>query len=502
MPKRSRNGADSIPARVVAPTSVKRLQRQLQRLRVRAAIDDEVDLEIFHRRIEKLFDDAPEPVNLVDEQDVAVFERGEDADEILRLLERRAAGRPEVRAELARDQARERRLAESRRTVKQHVLERLAAPLRGVDRDAQVLDDAFLADVLFERARTQARAVDSSSRRRADRRRARRLRLAPAAYASAGPSSVCAPRARFTPDLFAALRRYISASSRSASSIAGRLQRFANHRLGFGALVLELQQHRQRFGGEVGHRARARRRARLGSARTSRLCPAVSRRCRAPSAARCREGLEKHVIAAVDRARDRRHRCGKRARRRARTDRCDGDQRLEELALDRVGEAVVREAAGVAVEVHDGVDLERYARRRATRESSRRCTAAERSRNRGRPLDDAVSPVRSTSEPVMRANIRSARRSRTLRNASASASASETSCGLGGRRKPSSRVDHRVHLFFAGAARADEGALDVRVAERVDRRRRPARPPGRARRARAPSTARSAGSYRSCRALR
>ena len=49
------------------------LQRQFERLRIGAAIDDEVDLKIFHRRIEKLFDDAPEPVNLVDEEHVAVL---------------------------------------------------------------------------------------------------------------------------------------------------------------------------------------------------------------------------------------------------------------------------------------------------------------------------------------------------------------------------------------------------------------------------------------------
>ena len=32
------------------------LERQLQRFGVGAAVDDEVDLEIFHRRIEVLFD--------------------------------------------------------------------------------------------------------------------------------------------------------------------------------------------------------------------------------------------------------------------------------------------------------------------------------------------------------------------------------------------------------------------------------------------------------------
>ena len=66
------------------------LERQLQRLRVRAAVDDEVDLEVLHRRIEILFDHRAEAVDLVDEQHVAGFERGQDADQVLRLLERRA----------------------------------------------------------------------------------------------------------------------------------------------------------------------------------------------------------------------------------------------------------------------------------------------------------------------------------------------------------------------------------------------------------------------------
>ena len=94
IPKRSRSGAESKPARVVAPIKREAFERQLQRLRVRAAIDDEVDLEVFHRRIEKLFDDRAEPMDLVDEQHVAGFERGQDADEVLRFLERRARRRP------------------------------------------------------------------------------------------------------------------------------------------------------------------------------------------------------------------------------------------------------------------------------------------------------------------------------------------------------------------------------------------------------------------------
>ena len=39
--------------------------------------------------------------------------------------------------------------------MQQDVIERLAAPLRRLDRDVQVLADAILADVLVEPARTQ-----------------------------------------------------------------------------------------------------------------------------------------------------------------------------------------------------------------------------------------------------------------------------------------------------------------------------------------------------------
>jgi hypothetical protein len=48
------------------------------------------------------------------------------------------------------------------------VLERLAAPRRRVDRDAQVVDDLLLADVIVERARPQRRAVDFVFERRVD----------------------------------------------------------------------------------------------------------------------------------------------------------------------------------------------------------------------------------------------------------------------------------------------------------------------------------------------
>ena len=70
-PKRPRNGAESRPSRVVAPTSVKRLQRQRQDARVRALVEREVDLEVLHRRVEVLLDRGRHAVDLVDEEHVA-----------------------------------------------------------------------------------------------------------------------------------------------------------------------------------------------------------------------------------------------------------------------------------------------------------------------------------------------------------------------------------------------------------------------------------------------
>ena len=40
--------------------------------------------------------------------------------------------------------------AQSRRTVQEHVIERLASPARGLDRDLEILNNALLPDVMLE----------------------------------------------------------------------------------------------------------------------------------------------------------------------------------------------------------------------------------------------------------------------------------------------------------------------------------------------------------------
>ena len=110
------------------------LDRHRDRLRLGPFGQPDVDPVVLHRRVEELLDDRAQPMDLVDEEDVARAQVGERADEIRRLLERGARRRPDVDAQLARDQLGERRLAESRWPEEERVVERLAPRERGVDR--------------------------------------------------------------------------------------------------------------------------------------------------------------------------------------------------------------------------------------------------------------------------------------------------------------------------------------------------------------------------------
>ena len=91
-------------------------------------------------------------MDLVDEQDVALVERGQDRGEVAGPLDRRSGRVADVDAELAGDDRREGRLAEARRAVEEDVIGRLSPPLRRRQEDRQVRLDLALADVLVERS--------------------------------------------------------------------------------------------------------------------------------------------------------------------------------------------------------------------------------------------------------------------------------------------------------------------------------------------------------------
>ena len=137
--------------------------------RARALPDDQVDAVILHRRIQNFLDRGQQPVNFVEEKYFALFDRGENRRQVAFAFEHRTGAGLDVHAELAGDDLRQRCLAQSRRPVQQHVIERFATAARRLDGDRNVFLHARLADVIGKRlGRTLASRRASSSYARPD----------------------------------------------------------------------------------------------------------------------------------------------------------------------------------------------------------------------------------------------------------------------------------------------------------------------------------------------
>src|SRR5439155_19839818 len=105
--------------------------------------------------VEDLLDRAVQPVDLVDEEDVAVLEPREDRSHVAFTLDRGSGNSANANGELVAQDVREARLAESRWAGEEDVVERLAAVLGRLERDRQLLLDAFLAHEVAQRLRAQ-----------------------------------------------------------------------------------------------------------------------------------------------------------------------------------------------------------------------------------------------------------------------------------------------------------------------------------------------------------
>ena len=94
-------------------------------------------------------------MDLVDEEDIAFLEVCEDGGEVAGPLDSGAAGGADGGAHLRREDVRERRLAQPRRTVEEVMVERLAALLRRLDGDGEDVLHALLAGEVAEPLRSQ-----------------------------------------------------------------------------------------------------------------------------------------------------------------------------------------------------------------------------------------------------------------------------------------------------------------------------------------------------------
>ena len=158
MPKRSRSGVVSRPSARGRADQRERREADLDRARRRAFADDQVELEILERRVEDLLDRRSEAVDLVDEEDVALLEIGEERREVARAGDHRARGGAEIDAELARDDLRQRRLAEARAGPTKRTWSSASfRELRRVDEDLEIGAGLRLADEIGEELRPERR---------------------------------------------------------------------------------------------------------------------------------------------------------------------------------------------------------------------------------------------------------------------------------------------------------------------------------------------------------
>ena len=94
-------------------------------------------------------------MDLVDEEHVVFLERRQQSGQVARLVEHRPRRHLEAHAQLVGDDVRERRLAQARRAVQQHMVERLLTHASGHDEHLQVLHHLALAAEAVERERAQ-----------------------------------------------------------------------------------------------------------------------------------------------------------------------------------------------------------------------------------------------------------------------------------------------------------------------------------------------------------
>ena len=133
----------------------KMLDRQFDRPRGGSLADHDVNLEILHRRIENLLDDMAQAMDFIDEKDVTFVEIGEQRRQIAGALHHRPRCGLDIHAHLPSDDIRERSFAESRRSMKENMVEHVMARARRLDGDFEICLDLLLADVFVEAARPE-----------------------------------------------------------------------------------------------------------------------------------------------------------------------------------------------------------------------------------------------------------------------------------------------------------------------------------------------------------
>ena len=89
--------------------------------------DHDVQLVVFERGVQDLFERRLQAVNFVDEEDLFVADIGQDGGKVTLDLQGRPGSLLKGHSQFVGDDGGKRSLAQPRRTVKQNVVQRLAA---------------------------------------------------------------------------------------------------------------------------------------------------------------------------------------------------------------------------------------------------------------------------------------------------------------------------------------------------------------------------------------
>ena len=110
---------------------------------------------ILHRRIKLFLERWYQPVNLVDEEDVAFLKIGQERRDISSFLNRRTGRAAQLSTHFVGDDVRERRLTQTWRARQQNMIERFFATQGRLHVDPQIIFGVTLADVFDQTSRAQ-----------------------------------------------------------------------------------------------------------------------------------------------------------------------------------------------------------------------------------------------------------------------------------------------------------------------------------------------------------
>ena len=105
---------------------------------------------VLHGGIEILFHFGGEAVDLIDEEDVSLLERGEKAGEVAGLVKHRTGSDLHVHSHLVGDDMCKGGLSKARRTMEKGMVQSLPAEFGSLYIDIQVGDDLPLAGKIFQ----------------------------------------------------------------------------------------------------------------------------------------------------------------------------------------------------------------------------------------------------------------------------------------------------------------------------------------------------------------